>query len=287
MAAKPRPAKPKIVSAWASPLPGSRSISKSSPANKASATEGLTADQAKLEKFDKVDKSDSKSDTKSDTKSDRSENSPSLGPAAPSASPPVEDLQGKDALNSVMLSAALALGAAGQLPVVLPQISSGTVIRITTALNDVIQGTVLCHAPEASCLILELGPKDYMVVSTSGSALEIIHPAAEDHPPWRPADVSAKESKAREEKAVNQRRRDAARVGMGVTPEAQTICDRLSKTFDCHWDGSTIVLNHGKVRISPPYLPTSVTSQDKRALDYVKQRLVDVRKQMSQEQIQS
>lgn len=45
---------------------------------------------------------------------------------------------------------------------------------------------------------------------------------------------------------------------MGVTPEAQSLFDALSKTLPVRWDKTTIVVMND-VRVSSPYHPESVS----------------------------
>ncbi|KAL0305032.1 UNVERIFIED_CONTAM: hypothetical protein Sangu_3055800 [Sesamum angustifolium] len=63
---------------------------------------------------------------------------------------------------------------------------------------------------------------------------------------------------AREESAIRQAEADAERIGVGVTAEAQSLFDALSKTLPVRWDKTTIVVMN-EVRVSSPYLPESVT----------------------------
>ena len=66
-----------------------------------------------------------------------------------------------------------------------------------------------------------------------------------------------------------------ARVGVGVTKEAQSIFDALSKTMPCTWKDKTIVVMEA-VHVAPPYSIDSCASKSEGhsgALDRVKKVL--------------
>ncbi|KAG6501008.1 hypothetical protein ZIOFF_040873 [Zingiber officinale] len=74
---------------------------------------------------------------------------------------------------------------------------------------------------------------------------------------------------AREDAALRQAEIEAERIGVGVTSEAQSIFDALSKTLPVHWDKTVIVVMN-EVCVSSPYLPENVTGGTPAANDRVK-----------------
>ncbi|XP_068641921.1 uncharacterized protein [Aristolochia californica] len=72
---------------------------------------------------------------------------------------------------------------------------------------------------------------------------------------------------------------EAETIGIGVTSEAQSIFDALSKTLPVRWD-STIIVVTNEVRVSSPYLPENVTGGTSAANDRVKKVLEHERKRL-------
>ncbi|RRT69196.1 hypothetical protein B296_00032774 [Ensete ventricosum] len=85
--------------------------------------------------------------------------------------------------------------------------------------------------------------------------------------------------RAREEACLRQAEIEAERIGVGVTSEAQSIFDALSKTLPVHWDKTVIVVMN-EVRVSMPYLPENVTGGTPAANDRVKKVLELERKRL-------
>lgn len=83
----------------------------------------------------------------------------------------------------------------------------------------------------------------------------------------------------REDVAVRQAEADAERIGVGVTSEAQSIFDALSKTLPVRWDKTVIVVMN-EVRVSSPYHSESVVGGTPAANDRVKKVLDFERKRL-------
>ncbi|WVZ73717.1 hypothetical protein U9M48_021996 [Paspalum notatum var. saurae] len=84
---------------------------------------------------------------------------------------------------------------------------------------------------------------------------------------------------AREDAALRQAEIEAERIGVGVTPEAQSIFDALSKTLPVQWDKTDIVVMK-EVRVRSPYLPENVSGgtaaaneRVKKVIDFERKRL--------------
>ncbi|GKV14452.1 hypothetical protein SLEP1_g25333 [Rubroshorea leprosula] len=83
----------------------------------------------------------------------------------------------------------------------------------------------------------------------------------------------------KEEIAIRQAEAEAERIGVGVTSEAQSIFDALSKTLPVRWDKTVIVVMN-EVRVSSPYLPESVSGGTPAANERVRKVLELERKRL-------
>eukprot|EP00878_Enallax_costatus_P040248 GHUV01046320.1.p2 GENE.GHUV01046320.1~~GHUV01046320.1.p2 ORF type:complete len:109 (-),score=14.30 GHUV01046320.1:42-368(-) len=81
--------------------------------------------------------------------------------------------------------------------------------------------------------------------------------------------------------AVQQAEADMAKVGVGVTKEAQQLFDVLCRTMPCTWHGRSICVMEA-VEIEPPYLVESIRSiaGENNVFERVRKVLPAIRNQM-------
>ncbi|KAJ4756874.1 hypothetical protein LUZ62_091279 [Rhynchospora pubera] len=84
---------------------------------------------------------------------------------------------------------------------------------------------------------------------------------------------------ARENAALRQAHLDAERIGVGVTAEAQSIFDALSKTLPVRWENTDILVMND-IRVCSPYLPDNVSGGAPAANERVKKVLDSERKRL-------
>eukprot|EP01132_Coremiostelium_polycephalum_P009122 gene9122-11178_t len=83
----------------------------------------------------------------------------------------------------------------------------------------------------------------------------------------------------RQDEANYKARVQAAKIGVGVTTEAQEIFNSLSKTLPCEWSGKTIVVL-SDVKITSPYNVENCTGTNIPSLERVRKVLEGERKKL-------
>lgn len=94
--------------------------------------------------------------------------------------------------------------------------------------------------------------------------------------------VDDERTKLREGKAVKNAKLEAAKIGEGVTDEAQYIFNALSKTLPCRWKGKHIIVLE-EVEITEPYGLNdcnSLHSSDSTVVTRVKKVLEEEKKKL-------
>ncbi|RCV08320.1 hypothetical protein SEVIR_1G322500v4 [Setaria viridis] len=163
----------------------------------------------------------------------------------------------------------------------------GVVISAKTTLGEEFEGQIVAFDRPSNLLVIQEGVgraesgerrnvrvlkanyiREFSVVSKGDDPLD---------PPGCMLDLDA--IYAREEAALRQAEIEAERIGVGVTPEAQSIFDALSKTLPVQWDKTDIIVMK-EVRVRSPYLPENVSGgtaaaneRVKKVIDFERKRL--------------
>ncbi|KAL8550453.1 hypothetical protein ACS0TY_009038 [Phlomoides rotata] len=164
--------------------------------------------------------------------------------------------------------------------------SIGCVLSIKTTLGDEFQAQIISYDRHSNLLILQeelksgAGAKRNIRLLKANYIKEFTFLGqGEDPLDAKRCFLDLNTLQAREESAIRQAETEAERIGVGVTPEAQSLFDALSKTLPVRWDRTTIVVMN-EVRVSSPYLPESVSGgtpaaneRVRKVLEFEKKRL--------------
>ncbi|GLU03053.1 hypothetical protein SLE2022_202720 [Rubroshorea leprosula] len=134
---------------------------------------------------------------------------------------------------------------------------------------------ILCFFVSISCRSLFR----ISVFGASPNKFEFLNLVGEDPLESRKCCLDITTLQAKEEIAIRQAEAEAERIGVGVTSEAQSIFDALSKTLPVRWDKTAIVVMN-EVRVSSPYLPESVSGGTPAANERVRKVLELERKRL-------
>ncbi|KAJ7953668.1 Protein LSM12-like protein [Quillaja saponaria] len=160
----------------------------------------------------------------------------------------------------------------------------GCLLSIKTTFGDEFEGQVITFDRPSNILVLQEGIKPgprRNIRLLKASYIKESNFLGQADDPLDPnncyLDLSALQ--AREELAIRQAEAEAERIGVGVTSEAQSIFDALSKTLPVRWDETKIVVMN-EVCVSSPYLPESVSGGTPAANERVKKVLEFERKRL-------
>ncbi|KAI8474438.1 MAG: anticodon-binding domain-containing protein [Monoraphidium minutum] len=141
----------------------------------------------------------------------------------------------------------------------------GCKVTIRTIFDEEVTGTVFAYDGATQSLVLQQNGSHGGVNNLRLYAKAAIKELLSAEPPGSPPDlflpaVDKERTRQREEKALRQAEADLAKVGVGVTKEAQSIFDALSKTLPCVWQGRSILVMDA-VTVPPPYTPASCAAR--------------------------
>lgn len=136
----------------------------------------------------------------------------------------------------------------------------GTQMTLTTSGGQEVSGELFASDADTDFLVVKepgshggVSTLRFIKASTVSGLVKMVEPEPAQPGGTGPLPVvDAERSKARKEKSMRQAAMDAARIGDGVTKEAQAICDALSKTMPVRWQDKTIVVLE-EVSIDSPY----------------------------------
>ncbi|PIN09873.1 hypothetical protein CDL12_17533 [Handroanthus impetiginosus] len=162
----------------------------------------------------------------------------------------------------------------------------GCILSIKTTFGEEFQAQIISYDRPSNLLILQegvksgVGPKRNIRLLKANYIKEFTYLGqGEDPLDAKKCFLDLSTLQSREESAIRQAEADAERIGVGVTAEAQSIFDALSKTLPVRWDKTTIVVMND-VRVSNPYLPESVSGgtaaaneRVRKVLEFEKKRL--------------
>ncbi|KAK7317587.1 hypothetical protein RJT34_01950 [Clitoria ternatea] len=164
------------------------------------------------------------------------------------------------------------------------ELAVGCLLSIRTTLGDEFEGQVITFDRTSNILVLQEGSKPgprRNIRLLKANYIKDFTFLGQSQDPLDPSvcflDLTALQ--AREDVALRQAEADAERIGVGVTSEAQSIFDALSKTLPVRWDKTVIVVMN-EVRVSSPYNSESVIGGTPAANDRVKKVLEFERKRL-------
>ncbi|PON46584.1 Anticodon-binding domain containing protein [Parasponia andersonii] len=159
-------------------------------------------------------------------------------------------------------------------------IAVGCFLSIKTTLGDEFQAQVITFDRPSNILGSNVGSRRNIRLLKANYIKEFyLLGQAEDPLDLKKCYLDLNSLRVREELAIRQAEADAERIGVGVTSEAQSIFDALSKTLPVRWDKTVIVVMN-EVRVCSPYLPESVSGGTAAANDRVKKVVEFERKRL-------
>lgn len=172
------------------------------------------------------------------------------------------------------------------------QMAVGCILAIKTTLGDEFEGQVLTFDRVSNILVLQDSVTGGGVLKSGNGRRNIrmlkanfikevtfLGQADEDPLDVNKCFLDLNTLHSKEQSAIRQAEIDSERIGVGVTPEAQSIFDALSKTLPVRWDKTVIVVMN-EVRVSSPYTSERVTGGTPAANERVRKVLELERKRL-------
>ncbi|XP_022735075.1 protein LSM12 homolog [Durio zibethinus] len=160
----------------------------------------------------------------------------------------------------------------------------GCFLSIKTTLGDEFEGQIISFDRLSNILVFQEGSKSgprRNIRLLKANYIKEFSLLRQDEDPLdvKKCFLDLTSLQAREDSAIRKAEADSERFGVGVTSEAQSLFDALSKTLPVRWDKTVIVVMN-EVRVSSPYLAESVSGGTPAANERVKKVLEFERKRM-------
>ncbi|KAI8328661.1 anticodon-binding domain-containing protein, partial [Blakeslea trispora] len=132
----------------------------------------------------------------------------------------------------------------------------GKIIKIKTASNEQLEGAIYTYDSITNCLALDCTTPQqqkpsFRILKTS-AIKEIISVHSGENKKDTIFPIPLERLKHRELETTKEFRNQVAKMGVGVSKEAQDIFNALSKTLPCRWSKDAIVVMD-EILIAPPY----------------------------------
>lgn len=160
----------------------------------------------------------------------------------------------------------------------------GCRLNIKTTLGEEFEGEVITFDKPSNMVVLQEsagnGPRRNLRFLKANFIKDFTLLSQEDDPlDLSNTYIDMNSIQTREEAALRLAEAEAERIGIGVTPEAQSIFDALAKTLPVQWEKTTIIVLN-EVRVSSPYLPENVSGGTSAANGRVKKVIEFERKRL-------
>eukprot|EP01114_Cavostelium_apophysatum_P019033 TRINITY_DN6009_c0_g1_i1.p1 TRINITY_DN6009_c0_g1~~TRINITY_DN6009_c0_g1_i1.p1 ORF type:complete len:182 (-),score=32.18 TRINITY_DN6009_c0_g1_i1:18-563(-) len=162
----------------------------------------------------------------------------------------------------------------------------GIQVRIKTTLGEEVEGEIFSYDATTSTVVLQQTlvhstlKKNFVILKTNFiKEIEYLgkEKSSDDLQSLPPVNIARIKSKA--STVLRNLREEAARIGVGVTEQAQDIFNALSKTLPCRWKQDSIIVMD-EVTIRPPYASSDCSGDNRATLERVKKVLEGERRRI-------
>ena len=137
-------------------------------------------------------------------------------------------------------------------------------VKVMLSTNETLEGSVFCVDPVTKALVLKI--ENRYVVVNADAIVDIEGELSKLKAPI-PKDIGMQvipinKWNKKEMEALAHAEGEIESVNFNVTPEAQSLFDRLRNIFPCKWRGQDMLIFEN-IKISPPYdVPKSIGGND-------------------------